>query len=63
MAKVTTKIQFSEKELLALICEKYNLNSDGASINVSKIEGDRPFDSSYTTITVEAEPKVPYTER
>lgn len=54
MAKIITKIEINEKDLLALIAEKFNLKLQGAKISVQKYDGD-PREPSYTTITVEAE--------
>lgn len=54
MAKIITKIEFTEKDLLALIAEKYNLKLDGAKISIYKYDGDSR-EPSYTTITVEGE--------
>ncbi|MFA7448764.1 MAG: hypothetical protein WCY77_10030 [Weeksellaceae bacterium] len=57
MAKIITKIELSEKDLLALIAEKYNLKLQGARISVYKYDGDQR-EPSYTTITVEGEKSV-----
>lgn len=57
MAKIITKIELSEKDLLALIAEKYNLKLQGARISVYKYDGDQR-EPSYTTITVEGEKNV-----
>lgn len=54
MAKIITKIELNEKDLLALIAEKYNINLQGARISVYKYDGDAR-EPSYTTITVEGE--------
>lgn len=57
MAKIITKIELNEKDLLALIAEKYNLKLQGARISVYHYDGDQR-DPSYTTITVEGEKSV-----
>lgn len=57
MAKIITKIELNEKDLLELIAEKYNIKLKGARISVYKYDGDQR-DPSYTTITVEGEKSV-----
>lgn len=57
MAKIITKIELSDKDLLALISEKYNLKLQGARISVYKYDGNQR-EPSYTTITVEGEKSV-----
>lgn len=57
MAKIITKIELNEKDLLALIAEKYNIKLEGARISVYKYDGDAR-EPSYTTITVEGEKSV-----
>ena len=57
MSKIITKIELNEKDLLALIAEKYNIKLEGARISVYKYDGDAR-EPSYTTITVEGEKSV-----
>ena len=56
MAKVRTKIELSETDLLDIVVEKYNLKKDGATIKIYKYDGGGdPREQSYTEITVEGE--------
>ena len=52
MAKITTKLELTEKDLLEIISEKYNLDMIGAKISIYSYKGDSR-DPSYSTITVE----------
>jgi len=54
MAKQTTKITLSKKDILGLVAEKYDLKLEGATINVSHYKGDQR-EPEYTEITIEAE--------
>ena len=56
MAKIKTKIELDEKDVLAIVAEKYNIKSEGATINIYKYEsGNDPRERDYTTITIEGE--------
>ena len=57
MAKIITKIELNENDLLLLIAEKYNIKLEGARISVYKYDGGAR-EPSYTTITVEGEKSV-----
>ena len=57
MAKIITKIELNENDLLLLIAEKYNIKLEGAKISVYKYDGGAR-EPSYTTITVEGEKSV-----
>jgi hypothetical protein len=54
MAKIKTKIELSEKDLLDLITEKYNIKRENAQINVSEYDGDLR-EPSWVAIIVEGE--------
>lgn len=51
MAKQTTKITLTQKDILGLVAEKYNLKLDGARISVSHYNGDAR-EPAYTSIVV-----------
>lgn len=57
MAKIITKIELNEHDLLVLIAEKYKIKLEGARLSVYKYDGDAR-DPSYTTITVEGAKRV-----
>jgi hypothetical protein len=54
MAKIKTKIELSEKDLLDLITEKYNIKRENAQINVSEYDSDLR-EPSWVAIIVEGE--------
>jgi hypothetical protein len=54
MAKIKTKIELSEKDLLDLITEKYNIKRENAQINVSEYDG-YLREPSWVAIIVEGE--------
>jgi hypothetical protein len=54
MAKIKTKIELSEKDLLDLITEKYNIKRENAQINVSEYDGSAR-EPSWVAIIVEGE--------
>jgi hypothetical protein len=54
MAKIKTKIELSEKDLLDLITEKYNIKRENAQINVSEYDGSAR-EPSYVIVIVEGE--------
>lgn len=53
MAKIKTRIELSEKDILALVAKEYNLQMQGATICVYKYDGDAR-EPGYATITIEA---------
>lgn len=57
MAKQTTKITLTQKDILGLVAEKYNLKLDGAKIHVSHYEGCQR-EPEYTEIIIEAEKSI-----
>jgi|TARA_B110000259_G_C14016535_1_gene401526 hypothetical protein len=52
MAKITTKIELTENDLLKVLASHYNLKSSDAKINIRVTENDRG-QGTQTTITIE----------
>lgn len=53
MAELKTVVKLNDKDLKALICEKYNLDPAKATIRVRKLEGNQR-EPEYTEVTVES---------
>jgi hypothetical protein len=54
MAKIFTKIELDEKDLVEILSEKYNIKIQGAKVSVYKFEGNQR-EASYTRVTIEGE--------
>lgn len=52
MAKITTKISLTEKDLNEILAENYNLDPKTSVLNIYKYNGDSR-EPSYTNITIE----------
>lgn len=50
----TIKIELSEKELAKVLSEHYGFDPEKTNVNIYKHEADRPYESSYSTITITA---------
>lgn len=57
MAKQTTKITLTQKDILGLVAEKYDLKLEGAKIHVSHYKGSQR-EPEYTEIIIEAEKSI-----
>ena len=57
MATVKTKIELTDKDLLAIVSDAYGLDINRSRISISHYPGDQR-ESAYTSIIIEGEPKV-----
>ncbi|MEI7488604.1 MAG: hypothetical protein WCJ72_14580 [Chryseobacterium sp.] len=53
--KTTTKIELSEKELKAILCEKFGFPENTAELDINITKGDRPGEMDEIKIVFEAE--------